>query len=79
MLFDIFLKITPGGTGLDFWLALQFANSRAAGLADKICLDFESGALNFPVDCADSEAALIYANMDSSLLKVFNFLIFNIF
>lgn len=70
ILIKLFLKIAPEGTGIDFWLAFQFANGRAAGIVDKISLDFESGALSFPVDCADSEAAFSYENMDSCALKV---------
>uniref|UniRef100_A0A915DT52 Ribonucleases P/MRP protein subunit POP1 n=1 Tax=Ditylenchus dipsaci TaxID=166011 RepID=A0A915DT52_9BILA len=56
--------IAPGGTGLDFWLALQFADGRAAGLLDKIHLDFEAGLTSFPSDCGDSLAGLEFGQID---------------
>lgn len=68
--------LAPTGTGLDFWLAIQFANGRAAAFKDKIHLEMESGAISFPVDCADSEAGREYAQMDMKAMTVFN-LLFN--
>lgn len=63
--------LTPSGTGLDFWLAIQFANGRAASFKDKIHLEMECGNCSFPVDCADSEAGLEYAKKDMKVMKVF--------
>ncbi|KAI1711178.1 ribonucleases p/MRP protein subunit POP1 domain-containing protein [Ditylenchus destructor] len=62
--------LAPVESSLDLWLSIQFANGRAAGLQDKIHLDFESELLSFPQDCADSESGQIYAEMQSKELQV---------
>ena len=64
--------ILPEGTGLDFWLAIHFADARAAGLQDKVHLDYESGLMSFPSDCADSEAGKQFSEMDAATRLVLN-------
>lgn len=55
-------------TAYDFWLAIHFANARAAGLRDKLCLDFEAGSISFPADCPDSEAGRCYTSKETAAL-----------
>ena len=62
--------ICPGGTAYDFWLALQFANARAAGLRDNVCLNFEGGSINFPSDIPDSVAGNSYHELETAALQV---------
>ncbi len=62
--------VVPGGWGLDFWLALQFSNARAAGLRDKLHLDFEAGMVNFPADYPDSSAGETYHTLEAQSLEV---------
>lgn len=54
----------------DLWLSIQFASGKAAGLLDKLHLDFENGCMSFPHDCADSRAGSEYNDMESKELKV---------
>ncbi|KAI1730773.1 ribonucleases p/MRP protein subunit POP1 domain-containing protein [Ditylenchus destructor] len=61
--------LAPVESSLDLWLSIQFANGRAAGLQDRIHLDFESGLMSFPQDCADSESGQIYTEMQLKELQ----------
>ncbi|VDM42584.1 unnamed protein product [Toxocara canis] len=62
--------ITPGGFGMEFWLALQYGTAHAAALHDQKAAEFEANRLNFPADVPDCEAGTVESSNECDELIV---------